>query len=70
MAQSRLAAAMVKVSFNAPRGSFRFDPQTHDPIQSVYILDQQQKGERIVGNVIATRGEVRAPATKQLWEAQ
>jgi branched-chain amino acid transport system substrate-binding protein len=66
--KDKLAAAMVKVAFNAPRGPFRFDPETHDPIQNVYILDEQQKGDRIVGNAIATIKDVKAPATKKAFE--
>ena len=68
--KDRLAEAMVKVAFNAPRGPFRFDPETHEPVQNVYMLEEQRKGDRIVGNVIATVRDVRAPATKQLWEAR
>jgi hypothetical protein len=34
------------------------------------MLEEQRKGDRIVGNVIATVTDVKAPATKQLWEAQ
>jgi branched-chain amino acid transport system substrate-binding protein len=68
--KDKLAAAMVKVSFNAPRGPFRFDPETHDPIQNVYMLEEQRKGDRIVGNVIATIPDVKAPASKQAWESE
>jgi branched-chain amino acid transport system substrate-binding protein len=68
--KDKLAAAMVKVSFNAPRGPFRFDSETHDPIQSVYMLEEQQSGDRIVGNVIGTVRDVKAPATKKLSESQ
>jgi len=35
--KDKLAEAMAKVQFNAPRGPFRFDPATHNPIQDVYI---------------------------------
>jgi branched-chain amino acid transport system substrate-binding protein len=35
--KDKLAEAMTKVSFDAPRGPFRFDPITHNPIQDVYI---------------------------------
>jgi branched-chain amino acid transport system substrate-binding protein len=63
--KDKLAEAMVKVSFDAPRGPFRFDPVTHDPIQNVYILEEKQQGDRIVGAVIATVPHVQAPGTKQ-----
>jgi branched-chain amino acid transport system substrate-binding protein len=68
--KNKLAAAMVKVAFDAPRGPFRFDPETHDPIQNVYMLEEQRQGDRIVGNVIATVTDVKAPPTKQIWESQ
>jgi branched-chain amino acid transport system substrate-binding protein len=63
--KDRLAEAMVKVAFKAPRGPFRFDPVTHDPIQNVYMLEQRQRGDRIVGEVIGTKPDVQAPGTKQ-----
>jgi branched-chain amino acid transport system substrate-binding protein len=66
--KDKLADAMVKVSFNAPRGPFRFDPVTKDPIQNVYVLEEKQQGDRIVGAVIDTVANVRAPATKKEWQ--
>jgi branched-chain amino acid transport system substrate-binding protein len=62
--KDRLAEAMVKVKFDAPRGPFRFDPVTHNPIQNVYFTEEQQQGDRIVGQVIGTHRDVQAPATK------
>ena len=35
--KDKLAEAMTKVQFNAPRGPFRMDPVTHNPIQDIYI---------------------------------
>ena len=35
--KDKLAEAMTKVKFNAPRGPFRMDPATHNPIQDIYI---------------------------------
>src|ERR1700689_1545887 len=35
--KNKLAEAMVKVNFKAPRGPFKFDPVTHNPIQDIYI---------------------------------
>jgi branched-chain amino acid transport system substrate-binding protein len=65
--KDRLAEVMLKVSLNAPRGPFRFDPETHDPIQNVYVLEERQQGERIVGAVVDTLKDVKAPATKEGW---
>ena len=36
--KDKLAEAMSKVQFNAPRGPFRMDPVTHNPIQDIYIV--------------------------------
>src|ERR1700689_4060416 len=35
--QDKLPDSMSKVQFNAPRGPFRMDPATHNPIQDIYI---------------------------------
>ena len=37
---------------------------THNPIQNVYFVEEQQEGERIVGKVIGTHKDVQAPPTK------
>jgi branched-chain amino acid transport system substrate-binding protein len=64
--KERLAEAMVKVSFQVPRGLFRFDPVTHNPIQDVYICKcAELDGGRIGNKVIATVKDVRDPGTKQ-----
>ncbi len=62
--KDKLAAAMAKVKFDAPRGPFRFDPVTHNPIQNVYFCEEQQKGDRIVSAIIGTYHDVQAPPTK------
>ena len=62
--KDKLAEAMAKVKFDAPRGPFRFDPVTHNPIQNVYFTEEQQQGDRIVGKVIGTYHDVQAPPTK------
>lgn len=62
--KDKLAEAMAKVKFEAPRGPFRFDPVTHNPIQNVYFVEEQQEGDRIVGKVIGTHRDVQAPSTK------
>jgi branched-chain amino acid transport system substrate-binding protein len=63
--KDKLAAAMVKVRFNAPRGPFRFDPVTHNPIQNVYICEEQEKQGQLTTAIIATKKDVQAPATKE-----
>jgi branched-chain amino acid transport system substrate-binding protein len=62
--KDKLAEAMAKVKFDAPRGPFRFDPVTHNPIQNVYFVEEQEKNGRIVGVVIGTHKDVQAPPTK------
>jgi branched-chain amino acid transport system substrate-binding protein len=62
--KDKLAEAMAKVKFEAPRGPFRFDPVTHNPIQNVYFTEEQQEGDRIVGKVIGTHENVQAPPAK------
>jgi branched-chain amino acid transport system substrate-binding protein len=63
--KDKLAEAMAKVKFDAPRGPFRFDPVTHNPIQNVYFVEEQQDGDRIVGKVIGTHKDVQAPGSKE-----
>ncbi len=62
--KDKLTEAMAKVQLQAPRGSFRFDPVTHNPIQSVYICEEQEKDGRMVTATIDTRKDVQAPGTK------
>jgi branched-chain amino acid transport system substrate-binding protein len=63
--KDKMAAAMVNVAFEAPRGPFRFDPVTHHPIQNVYVCEVQSIGGRLVDKDILTVKEVRDPGTKQ-----
>jgi branched-chain amino acid transport system substrate-binding protein len=54
------------VTFQAPRGLFRFDPVTHNPIQNVYICKAAElEGGRIGNQVIHVVKEVRDPGSKQ-----
>jgi branched-chain amino acid transport system substrate-binding protein len=62
--KDKLAEAMAKVKLDAPRGPFRFDPVTHNPIQDVYICEEQEKDGRLVTAVIGTKNDVQAPPTK------
>lgn len=62
--KDKLAEAMAKVRFDAPRGPFRFDPVTHNPIQNVYFCEEKQQGDRVVSAVIGTQHNVQAPPTK------
>ena len=62
--KDKFAEAMMKVQFQAPRGPFRFDPVTHNPIQDVYFCEEQEKDGRLVTVVIDTKKDVQAPPTK------
>lgn len=62
--KDKFAEAMTRVQFRAPRGPFRFDPVTHNPIQDVYICEEQEKDGRYVTAVIDTKKDVQAPPTK------
>jgi branched-chain amino acid transport system substrate-binding protein len=62
--KDKLAAAMAKVRFEAPRGPFRFDPVTHTPIQNVHICEEQEKNGHFIQAVIDDKKDVQAPPTK------
>lgn len=59
--KDKLSKAMVKVSFDAPRGPFRFDPKTHNPIQNIYICKVQEIDGRIQNKNFSTAKDVRDP---------
>jgi branched-chain amino acid transport system substrate-binding protein len=63
--KDKMAAAMVNVAFEAPRGPFRFDPVVHHPIQNVYVCEVQSIGGRLVQEAIFTLKDVRDPGAKQ-----
>jgi branched-chain amino acid transport system substrate-binding protein len=64
--KDKLAAAMTKVQFNAPRGPFKFDPATHNPIQTVYVCKGAElEGGRIGNKVIGAVKDVKDPGSKQ-----
>ncbi|MFT8246787.1 ABC transporter substrate-binding protein [Roseomonas sp. BN140053] len=62
--KDKLAAAVAALSFNAPRGPFRFDPVTHNPIMNVYIREVAEIEGRLTNRVIATIENVRDPGTR------
>jgi branched-chain amino acid transport system substrate-binding protein len=63
-AKDKLAEAMVKVKFDAPRGPFRFDPETHNPIQDVYICKVIERDGKITTEVLYTAKQVQDPGKK------
>jgi len=62
--KDKLAEAMNKVSFNAPRGPFRMDPATHNPIQNVYIAQVVASGDGISTKILHTAENVQDPGKK------
>ena len=62
--KDKLAEAMTKVRFAAPRGPFRFDPMTHNPIQDVYIAQVVETDGRITTKTLSTAKQVQDPGHK------
>jgi branched-chain amino acid transport system substrate-binding protein len=62
--KDKLAEAMTKVAFNAPRGPFRMDPATNNPIQDIYICQVVENAGRITSKVLATFKDVQDPGKK------
>jgi len=62
--KDKLAEAMAKVQFKAPRGPFRFDPVTHNPIQDIYICQVVETGDKITTKILSTANQVQDPGKK------
>ena len=62
--KDKLAEAMAKVQFKAPRGPFRFDPVTHNPIQDIYICQVVEAGNKITTKILSTAKQVQDPGKK------
>jgi branched-chain amino acid transport system substrate-binding protein len=63
-AQDRVIEAMTAVKFNAPRGPFRFDPVTHNPVHNMYIREVVEIDGRVTNKVIGTIEGVKDPGIK------
>jgi branched-chain amino acid transport system substrate-binding protein len=57
----KFATALGAVHLDAPRGPFRFDPETHNPIQNVYVFEAVEKDGRVQNAAKATVKDVTAP---------
>ena len=68
--KDKLAEAMAKVKFNAPRGPFRMDPATHNPIQDIYICQVIESGEGISTKTLFTAKDVQDPGKKDVYKRQ
>lgn len=62
--RSKLREAMRAVKFDAPRGPFRFTPETQSPTHNVYIRQVEEIDGRITNKVIHTAREVPEPAKR------
>lgn len=62
--KEKLAEAMAKLQFNAPRGPFRMDPATHNPVQDVYIAQVIESGGKITTKILFTAKDVKDPGHK------
>jgi branched-chain amino acid transport system substrate-binding protein len=52
------------VKFAAPRGPFRMDPVTHNPIQDIHICQVVEKDGKVTSKVLTTVKEVQDPGKK------
>lgn len=62
--KDKFVAAMSRVQFDAPRGRFRFDPATHNPIQDIYIAQVVESGGKITTKTLSTAKQVQDPGHK------
>jgi branched-chain amino acid transport system substrate-binding protein len=64
--KDKLAEAMTKVKFNAPRGPWRMDPVVHNPIQDIHICQVVEKDGKVTSKVLHTFKDVQDPG-KKVW---
>jgi len=50
--REQLVAALAGVQFDGPRGPFRFDPESHQVIQDVYIRELKEQRGVLVNAVL------------------
>jgi len=59
--KDRLVEVLEGVRFRGPRGSFEFDPKTHQVIQNIYVRQVRDVGGELANAVVADLGRVRDP---------
>lgn len=59
--KDNLIDAIAGVTFDGPRGAFKFDPNTHNVIQHIYIRDVQKVGDELHNVILEDVGEVADP---------
>lgn len=57
-----LIKALEETSFNSPRGPFRMDPATHNPIMNIYVRETRNQNGKPTNFVIETFKDVKDPA--------
>src|ERR1700681_3764520 len=62
--KDKLAEAMTKVQFKAPRGPFRMDPATHNPIQDIHLCQVVESQGKVTSKVLTTFKDVQDPGKK------
>ena len=62
--KDKLAEAMAKIKFNAPRGPWRMDPVVHNPIQDIHVCQVVEKDGKVTSKVLHTFKDVADPGKK------
>ena len=57
--KEKLIAAMTDARFDSPRGPFRFDPETHQVVQDIYIREVKEQGGTLTNVVLESVKNVR-----------
>jgi branched-chain amino acid transport system substrate-binding protein len=52
--KDKLVDAIASVKFASPRGPFEFDPESHNPIQNIYVREVRESGGKLGNYVIET----------------
>lgn len=60
--KDKLVEALVNASITSPRGPFKIDPDTHNPIMHIYMREVQKVGDDMGNVVIADLGEAKGPS--------
>ncbi len=64
--KDKLVEAIAGVTFDGPRGAFKFDPNTHNVVQHIYVRDVQKVGDELHNVILKDVGEVVDPGDDSL----
>jgi len=56
-----LVRAAEALHFDSPRGTFEFDPVTHNVVQNIYLRQVREEGGQVVNVVVKDLGRLRDP---------